>query len=368
MKIVQILPELNEGGVERGVVELNRELVKLGHDSIVISNGGKQAEQIAVDGGRHVTLDVCSKNILTAPLRTLQLRRCLRELKPDVIHARSRVPAWLAWFANKPLNIPFVTTVHGVNSVNFYSKIMTYGELVICASNAIKDYVQKHYKVADDIIRFIPRGIDMDKFNRNHLDIEFMNKFSSEFGLTGRYVVTTVGRITHWKDYETFIRAVGSLREDFPEIIGLIVGGVHDSRNTYHQSLLSLLKSLDLEEHIVFTGSQSNIAEVYALSDVFVSCSNRMESFGRSAAEALAMDVPVVATAHGGMIDIVKPGKTGILFQPGDVEALAAGIRSLKAAPLSDLRDFVQDNFTLENMVEKTLQVYEEVTGERSEY
>ncbi|MDT8423606.1 MAG: glycosyltransferase, partial [Desulfuromonadales bacterium] len=97
MKIVQLLPELNEGGVERGVVELSRELVKRGHESIVISNGGKQARQIALDGGEHIQLDLCSKNPLTAPIRILKLRRCLRELNPDIIHARSRVPAWLAW-------------------------------------------------------------------------------------------------------------------------------------------------------------------------------------------------------------------------------------------------------------------------------
>jgi glycosyltransferase involved in cell wall biosynthesis len=363
MKIVQLLPELNEGGVERGVVELSRELIKLGHESIVISNGGKQAGQIALDGGQHIKLDVCSKNLLTAPFRIMMLRCCLRELNPDIIHARSRVPAWLAWLANKSLRIPFVTTVHGFNSVNVYSRIMTRGDRVICVSGAIKAYIQQHYGVPDDVIHVIPRGIDLDTFNPDNLDADFMQSFKDEYALSGRFVVTSVGRITQLKDYETFIRAIDSLRTEFPEIIGLIVGGVHAAKSSYFKSLQLLVVSLGLEGHVVFSGSQSKIAEVYALSDVVVSSSKKPESFGRSAAEALAMEVPVVATAHGGMLDIVVPGITGNLFAPGDVPAMVSAVRSLRERPLTGLREFVVMNFTLENMVGKTRKVYKELSN-----
>ncbi|MDF1581110.1 MAG: glycosyltransferase, partial [Desulfuromonadales bacterium] len=228
MKIVQLLPELNEGGVERGVVELSRELVKRGHESIVICHGGKLAARIEADGGRYVSFDVCTKNPFTAPLRVLRLRRLLRQLAPDIIHARSRVPAWLAWLANKTLRIPFVTTVHGFNSVNAYSRVMTFGDRVICVSGAIKTYIQQHYGVPDDIIYVIPRGIDLDTFNPDNLDDDFMQSFKAEYKLSGRFVVTSVGRITQLKDYETLIRAIDSLRTKFPEILGLIVGGVHE--------------------------------------------------------------------------------------------------------------------------------------------
>ncbi len=358
MKIVQLLPELNEGGVERGVVELSRELVKLGHESIVISNGGKQAKQIALDGGEHIQLDLCSKNLLTAPIRILKLRRCLRELNPDIIHARSRVPAWLAWLANKTLRIPFVTTVHGFNSVNPYSRVMTYGDRVICVSGAIKTYIQQHYGVPDDIVHVIPRGIDLDTFNPDNLDDDFMQSFKAEHKLAGRFVVTSVGRITQLKDYETFIRAIDSLRTEFPEILGLIVGGVHEDKMNYFQTLQKLISSLGLEENILFTGSQAKVAEIYSLSDVVVSSSKKPESFGRSAAEALAMNVPVVATAHGGMLDIVIEGETGRLFQTGDSVGLADCIISLRDQRLSGLRAFVEDKFTLAGMVAQTLQIY----------
>lgn len=194
-----------------------------------------------------------------------------------------------------------------------------------------------------------------------------MQSFKDEYRLSGRFIVTSVGRITQLKDYETFIRAIDSLRTEFPEILGLIVGGVHAAKNSYFQSLQLLVNSLGLEGHVVFAGSQSKIAEVYALSDVVVSSSKKPESFGRSAAEALAMNAPVVATAHGGMLDIVKPDVTGALFNPGDTLTLAAGIRTLKSAPLPGLRTFVQNNFTLGNMVDKTLQVYILLVGKRKE-
>jgi glycosyltransferase involved in cell wall biosynthesis len=359
MKIVQILPELNEGGVERGVVELSRELINLGHESIVISNGGKQVAQIVADGGQHIKLDVCSKNLFFAPFRVMQLRRGLCELKPDIIHARSRVPAWLAWLANKSLRIPFVTTVHGFNSVNAYSRIMTRGDRVICVSNSIKEYIQQHYGVSDDVIHVIPRGIDLETFNQDNLDQNFMKAFQSDYNLTDRFVVSSVGRITQLKDYETFIKSIDLIRKKNPEVLGLIVGGVHQSKNSYFQSLKLLINSLGLTDNVVFTGSQSKIAEIYALSNIVVSSSKKPESFGRAAAESLAMGIPVVASAHGGMLDIVIDGKTGRLFSPGDVNGLTSGLYDLMHNELPNLRAFVVQNFTLKQMVEKTVKVYE---------
>ena len=183
MRIVQLLPELNEGGVERGTVELSRELVKLGHESIVISAGGKLQDQIEKEGGKHITFDVCSKNPLTAPLRIFRLRKILKALNPDLLHARSRVPAWLAYLANKKLHLPFVTTVHGFNSVSPYSAIMIKGDKVICVSGAIKSYIQEHYHTADEKITVIPRGIDLEKFNPQNLDQTFIGDFKKSYHL-----------------------------------------------------------------------------------------------------------------------------------------------------------------------------------------
>ena len=361
MNIVQLLPELNEGGVERGVVELSRELVKLGHESIVISNGGKQAEQIGLDGGRHITLDICSKNLLTVPSRMLQLRRCLRELNPDVIHARSRVPAWLAWLANKPLKIPFVTTVHGFNSVNRYSRVMTYGDRVICVSHAIKEYIQRHYAVPDIIIHVIPRGIDLEAFSPKNLNQKFIKDFSTKYSLDGRFIVSSVGRITQLKDYETFIRAINEIRKSEPDVLGLIVGGVNKGKEAYFDGLVKLVEDLSLSDHIVFTGSQKEIASIYALSDVIVSSSNKPESFGRAAAESIAMGIPVVATKHGGVLDIIRSGENGCFFEIGDWHGLASSLQEIKGLSSEGMRDYIARKFSLKQMVDKTVAVYNEV-------
>ena len=360
MKIVQLLPELNEGGVERGTMELSRELVKLGHESIVISAGGKLEAQIKKDGGRHITLDVCSKNPLTAFSRMLQLRKILKELNPNILHARSRVPAWLTYLANKKLHLPFVTTVHGFNSVSPYSAIMTKGDSVICVSGAIKDYIQKHYQTEETKITVIPRGIDLEKFNPENLDKAFIENFKMEYHLEDKRIITTVGRITQLKDHQTFIHAIGLLKKHDPKVLGLIVGGVREDKQEYFQSLEMLVKKLDLNDNIIFTGSQNKVAEIYALSDVVVSSSKKPESFGRSVAEALALNTPVVATNHGGVLDIIVEGENGFFYPVGESELLAENIAKCHTLEF-DGYAYIEKHFSLEQMVQKTLDVYGKV-------
>lgn len=358
MRVIQLLPELNEGGVERGVVELSRELCKRGVDSWVMSAGGRLASQIEADGGRHVTLDIASKNPLTVPRRVVTLRNILKDIMPDIIHARSRVPAWLAVLANRNLKIPFVTTVHGFNSVNRYSRVMTMGDRVICVSGAIRDYVVEHYAVPLEKLTVIPRGVDLELFDPIRVDEGFKNVFKQKFDLEGKFVVTTVGRVTQLKDYETFISALIILKKSVPNLVGIIVGGVREDKKAYFEMLKRLVKDYEAEEYIHFAGSQSNVAEIYTLSNVVVSSSKKPESFGRSAAEALAMNVPVVATGHGGILDIVIPGKTGHLFQAGDETGLTEGILACKDTEFTGMRDFVMKNFSLERMLSLTHEVY----------
>lgn len=362
MRIVQLLPELNEGGVERGTVELSRELVRLGHESIVISSGGKLAGVIETDGGRHITFDVCSKNPLSALNRVLKLRRLIKELDPDVLHARSRVPAWLAYLANKSLHIPFVTTVHGFNSVSPYSRIMTMGDHVICVSHSVKEYIQRHYHTPDAKITVIPRGIDLEQFNPENLDRDFIRTFKAHYGLNDRFVVAAVGRITQLKDLETLIRAIALVTHETPNVTALIVGGVREDKQGYFASLKTLASELGVEDRIVFTGSQSNVAEIYALSDVVVSASKKPESFGRSVAEAIAMNTPVIATNHGGVLDIVVEGTNGYFVSVGDPQGLAQKIGEAAHLEFDGYR-YIQNRFSLQQMVKKTIGVYRELVG-----
>jgi glycosyltransferase involved in cell wall biosynthesis len=237
---------------------------------------------------------------------------------------------------------------------------MTKGDAVICVSGAVKAYIQKHYHTADEKITVIPRGIDLEKFNPQNTDAEFIRVFTEEYSLGDKFVVTSVGRITQLKDLETFISAIAVLKQNHANIVGLIVGGVREDKQEYFDSLEILVKKLDLNDNIIFTGSQSKVAEIYALSDVLVSSSKKPESFGRSVAEALALGTPVVATNHGGVMDIIVEGENGFFYPIGDNELLAKNIDKCSHLEFDGYR-YISENFSLDQMVDKTTKVYEKV-------
>ncbi len=361
MKIVQILPRLEEGGVERGVVELNREFVIRGHQSVVVSAGGRQEGDIESGGGKHIRLDVASKNPFSAPFRALLLRKILKSEAPDIVHFRSRIPGWLVRISGVAREYPIVSTVHGFNSVSSYSRVMTKANRVICVSNAVKTYIQEHYHTPDRLIRIVPRGVDLNYFHPGRVDAHRKASFSDEFGLKGKTVVTAVGRLTQLKDFETFIEAVTQLSKQQPEVVGLIVGGTQKGKEDYESRLRSLKDSNPEGHRIVFAGSQHCIPEIFSLSSVVVSSSKKPESFGRTAAEALAMNVPVVATRHGGVVDIVQQGINGYLVPPANPGKLAEAINQSLNRSWGELRPFIQENFSLEQMVERTLQAYRDL-------
>lgn len=361
MKIVQILPELNEGGVERGTIEFSREIVKRGFDSNVISNGGKLVSCLEKDGGKHIKFDVCSKNPFNAPFRIFQLRKILKELKPDIIHVRSRVPAWLTYFANKSLNIPLVTTVHGLNSVNRYSKIMTKGDQVICVSEVVRDYIVKHYCTDLNKITVIQRGVDLNKFNPNSVDKKFIFEFKEKFHLQDKYLVTSVGRVTWLKDYETFIEAIALAKKEIPNIVGVIVGGVRDDKQDYFEELKKLTKKFGVEKDIIFAGSQSKMPEIYYLSDILVNASLKMGNVARTVTEALAMDTPVLATTYEGLNNIVEDGTNGYIIQIQNPTDLSTKIVKTYTHKFKDIRENLNQEFTLDALVNSTIQVYQKL-------
>ncbi|MBX2850575.1 MAG: glycosyltransferase family 4 protein [Phycisphaeraceae bacterium] len=362
MRVVQVLPELNEGGVERGTVELSRELVKRGIESVIISKGGKLVEQVHREGGRHVAIDACSKNPLTALSRTKALKRALNEINPDVIHARSRVPAWLCRLGNRGQHRrPFVTTVHGLNRINRYSRVMVSGDRVIAVGEPVREHVCKGYGLSTDRVTVIDRGVDMHAFDPQHADQGFIRQFKAEHGLDGKFVVTSVGRVTWLKDYESFITAIAKLAPNSPKLVGLIVGGVHPDKRAYCDGLKKQAKDLGVADRVVFAGSQSNIAEIYALSDLMVNASLKMGNVGRTVIEALAMDVPVIATTWPGLANLVEDGVNGAVIETKNPDALAAAIKTLHANPPGNVRQTVPYAYTLDAMVEKVIGVYEDL-------
>ncbi|NLL83895.1 MAG: glycosyltransferase family 4 protein [Lentisphaerae bacterium] len=362
MHVVQLLPALNEGGVERGVVEINRELVKRGIKNTVISAGGRLAAQIVIDGGHHVTFDVKSKNPLTVPWRVRKLRKLINRLNPDILHVRSRVPAWLVHFANKNPRRPVVSTAHGFNSVSAYSRIMTRADLVICGSGAVIDHIRKAYDTPPSLIRLVHRGIDAETFDPERLNQQFIDEFRQRYDLNGKYVILAVGRITSWKGYAELIEAVAKAATYLPPYRLVIVGGVQEGQEGYAAELREQAKRLGIGDTVVFAGSQTNMAEIYHMADVVVSnCTSKPETFGRTMVEALVMERPVIATAHGGALDIMREGLTGWLLQPGDTARLAEILKEAPGKKFNSLRDYALENFSLGAMVEHNLAIYNEV-------
>ncbi len=366
MKVLQILPELNGGGVERGTLEVGKYLVGQGHESLVVSNGGRLVPQLEAEGSRHIGLPVHRKRV--GSLRQVKVLRCLLEKeRPDVLHLRSRLPAWLAWLAWRkmdPATRPrLVTTVHGFYSVNAYSRIMTRGERVICVSGSVKDHVLQNYpKVPEDKLTVIHRGVDPEEFPYGYKPTpDWAAKWLREFPqLEGKYLITLPGRITQLKGQHDFIRLFESLD---PEVFhGLIVGGTHPDRKEYADSLKQQIQDRRLSRAITFTGHRSDLREIFAVSDVVLSLTTQPESFGRTTLEALALGRPVLGYQHGGVgeiLDALFPeGKLAV----GDTAALS---RTLQTWSTDPPKPRAQNLFTLAGMCEQTLEAYRRLMPDR---
>jgi glycosyltransferase involved in cell wall biosynthesis len=363
MRIVQLVPAMEQGGVERGIVEMNRALIGAGHVNVVVSAGGRLTERLAADGARLVTLDVKSKNPLTFFARAAALRRALAEIRPDVVVAHSRVPAWLFVWANRTLHLPWITFAHGANSISRYSRIMTAGDLTVTPSRYIADYLKAAYGISEKKLRVIPRAIDRDRFDPARLDGAFLAEKRAAWRLDGRRVVMGLGRITQLKGYDTLIRATALLRQRVPNVLTVIVGEAEALRRDVEENLRALVRELALDDAVVFAGNQQKVAECLSLADVVVSANTRKpEAFGRSMAEALAMNRPVVATAFGGALDIVEDGVSGVRvpMDRATAEGFAEAIERALARRWGDLRTPALEKFSFERMVDRSLAVYGE--------
>lgn len=370
MKIVQLVPRMELGGVERGVVDLSSALVTAGAESVVVSAGGALVAVQEGQGGRHIAFDIGSKNILTAPQRAWRLRQILQQQQPDVVHVRSRAPSWLLRLSGARVgHAPFkiVSTLHGLYSVNAYSAQMTKADAVICPSRAARDYAQTHYHVPEDKLRLIPRGINFDEFTANEKnDCRAALRGQWQVGASD-FLIALVGRVSPLKGHALFIEALAKVVANNSgragNIIGIIVGGGSDKRT---QALQAAANAHGIGAQVRLVGVQRNMAAVYRAVDLLVSASQKPESFGRTMAEALAMNCPVVAASHGGALDIIQDGSNGFLFPPQDSLACAAAVQKAidktQQQQWTNLRASVSQ-FSLAAMTSQTLAVYQELCG-----
>lgn len=361
LSVIQLLPALNAGGVERGTLEIAKELVKRGHRSIVISAGGRLVNDLVNSGSEHLQLDVGKKSILS--LRHISfLRRYFTEENIDIVHARSRLPAWLTYFAWKKMEETsrpkFITTVHGPYRVNRYSKIMTEGQEVIATSGFILKYITKNYSDVDpNKITLIHRGVSRKEFPFAYKpDEKWLKKWQKNHPSTlDKFILSLPGRITRRKGHEDFLNILSHLKQQGVPIHGLVIGGAHQSKTTYFEELKERTRLIGLEEDITFLGHRKDIREIMSISNIILSLSNEPEAFGRTALEALCLGVPVIAYCHGGAAEVMSEMYPFGCVKLNDVAAVCDKIISFynQAVPVPD-----KNSFTLDKMLNDTLLLY----------
>ncbi len=369
--VLQVLPALGAGGVERGTVEIAQAIVEAGGRALVASAGGPLQHDLKRAGAEHFRLPVDSKNPLVMQANIARLSDLIRQQGVDIVHARSRAPAWSAYFAAKRTDRRFVTTFHGTYGADSWlkrhsSSVMTKGELVIAISAFIAGHIRRVYGVPAAKIRIIHRGVDFSRFTPDSVTAERMVKLAKMWRLAdGLPVIMLPGRLTRWKGQTVFISAIAALaRRD----IRCLLVGSDQGRTGYRRELEDLITKNNLGEIIRVVDHCRDMPAAYMLTDVIVSASTDPEAFGRVVPEAQALGRPVVASNHGGVRETIVEGETGWLVPPADAAALAAAIAhvlDLKKPARRQLAEKaianVRENFSIQTMSAKTLEAYNEV-------
>jgi glycosyltransferase involved in cell wall biosynthesis len=384
LSILQVVPSMISGGVERGVLEINKALINAGHKSFVASNGGKMAINVDHIGGKHITLPLKSKNIFTIWRNISKLVEIIKKYHIDIVHARSRAPAWSAYFACKKTGCKFVTTIHGNYSIGgkgffgklkkWYNSSMVRGDRVIVISEYIKKYAINNYrlfrqKITEKKVDLIHRGVDMELFNPDIIKPHRIIKLQKKLNLPDdKKIIMLPGRLTSWKGQEYLIDALKFVKSK--NYFCLIVGD--DKGHTgYKKRLEDKIINNNLQG---FVGLERHIPDMsagYMFADIVVSASTRGEAFGRVAPEGQAMKRSVIATAIGGSLETIIDGKTGWLVPVKDPKKFAEVID--KVLNMSDrqrviignrARKHIEENFSKKKMCEKIIKTYKKVIRE----
>lgn len=356
MNILQVLPELNVGGVETGTVDFSRYLVRAGHKAVVVSAGGRLVKDLEACGAVHYEVAVHKKSLFAVIKAINALSAIIKKENIDIVHARSRVPAWAAYFACRRTRRVFITTCHGYYKKHPFSYVMAWAKKVIVLSNVIARHMIEDFRVPYERISLIPRSVDLERFKYISPDTKRKEEFN----------VGIIGRITPIKGHLDFAKAMAKAARSIPRLKVWIVGDAPASKAAYKEQLQILIRRLGLWHATEFLGTQKDIPAILSHLDLLVLATITQEAFGRVIIEAQAAGVPVVATKVGGVVDIIEDGKTGILVPVSDPAAMhEAVIRIYKDPDLSkriaeNAYKKLKANYTLELMAGRTIDVYKE--------
>jgi glycosyltransferase involved in cell wall biosynthesis len=378
--VLQVTPALDAGGVERTTIEIADALTRAGHRALVASRGGRLEDELRSAGGLLVKLPLDSKNPLEIRANADRLARLAQKERVDLIHARSRAPAWSAYWAAKRRKLPFVTTYHGIYNANSglkraYNAIMAKGDVVIANSHFTRAHILKEHKIDPNRIVVIPRGVELSRFDRASLDADRLRRALEGLELKGKgmeAVVMLPARLTLWKGQKVLLEAAAQVQARRPGLARYVLAGDAQGRDGYVRQLQEMIASKGLDGLVAMPGHVEDMPAALAVCDLAVFPSIEPEAFGRSALEAQAMGLPVVAAAHGGLTETVVDGETGLLVAPGDPAALAAAIEKLLDLPREARAAMGQRGaqrakalYSTESLQRATLEVYDRVLTSR---
>lgn len=374
MKVLQVIPGLETGGAERTTIEIAQALVRDGHEALVASEGGAMEAELAAVGGELIRLPLASKNLFTLLNNASHLKALINARNIDIVHARSRAPAWSALRAVQGTNAKFVTTYHGTYNAKsglkrFYNSVMARGDRVIANSEFIRDHIVTEHGLPAEAITVIPRGVDVDRFEMTEMVRQRGRDLATEWALPERrFIAVLPARLTRWKGQLVAIEALGRMKAEGLDVPVLILVGGDQGRTGYREEIEWLIGRHELENTVWLVGHCNDMPAAFSLADVALNPSTDPEAFGRTAAEASAAGLPVIVADHGGAREVVEDGVTGWRTLPGDAGALA---KTLQVAMELDIaarqamgqagRQRVLQRFTVSSLQTSTLRVYREL-------
>lgn len=334
LTVLQVVPELETGGAEQTTIDVARALVQAGGEALVVSRGGRMTERLTADGARFFEMPAQSKNPLTLLKNSRRMADLITEHHVDLIHARSRAPAFSALWAARRTGIPFVATYHGVYKAQnplkrWYNAVMTRGDLVIANSDYTRDHLFAEHGIAPEKVVTIPRGVDLSRFDPSAVSPERVHQLANAWGLPlddRRTRVLLGGRLTRIKGHLTIIEAAARLKAAGRRDFVILFAGDDQGRSGYRQELETAIARANLTDEVRLVGHCTDMPAAFLLADLAILPTSVPESFGRAAVEPQAMGRPVIASAHGGVTETVVEGKTGWLVPPDDPGAWTAAL------------------------------------------
>ncbi len=370
--ILQVVPALISGGVERGTLEIAKKIVESGNISIVISAGGPLVEALEQDGSIHIKMNVASKNPITIWNNAGKIANIIRNYNVNIVHARSRAPAWSCYFAAKATGIKLITTFHGIynfkNSIKkYYNSVMTQGVKVIAVSNFVKNHIIENYKIDKNKIQVIYRGVNHEEFTKEKVSDELLKKFREKYNVpAGARVLLLPSRMTRWKGHLILIDALEKIKHlNFY----CIIAGDLAKHPGFVSEIQEKIQEYKIQNRAQLFGNEPNMMGLYGIADIVLSTSIEPEAFGRTIIEAQSMEKLVIATNIGGACETIQDGVTGFHVKAGDIDDLAKKIEyclgiigsAEEKKITSNARKAVATNFSLDLMLKSTLSIYNEI-------